>query len=90
MAHGKRAETRTSRNQGLGRLCHIAVLPRDTRSRAIPGVSLQNAAAAVLLLSAGPPSPRRVRPSPRFSTFVRIRVSTGSHRDLVSRGIGGM
>jgi hypothetical protein len=28
-------------------VCHIAELPRDTRSRAIPGVSLQNAAAAM-------------------------------------------
>ena len=55
------------------RLCHIAELPRATSSRAIPGVSLQNAAAAMRLLSAVTPNPT---PSQAFAAFFYVRPSS--------------
>lgn len=62
-------------------------MPRDTSSRAIPGVSLQKRGAAWPSLSAGTPIPTPSHALPRFSAFVRIRVSTVSHCELVSRGM---
>jgi hypothetical protein len=76
-----------ARDKGLARLCHIAELPREISSRAIPGVSLQKRGAAGHLMSAGTPIPTHSQALPRFSTFAGFRVSTGSHCELVSRGI---
>jgi hypothetical protein len=62
-------------------------MPRDTSSRAIPGVSLQKRGAAWLFMRAGTPIPTPSHALPRFSAFVRIRVSTVSHCELMSRSI---
>jgi hypothetical protein len=74
----------------VGHLCHIRELPRATSSRAIPGVSLQKCGAAPYSMSAGTPIPTHCQALPHFSPFVRSRVSTGSHCELVARGNSGM
>ena len=62
--------------------------PRATSSRAIPGVSLQKRGATASFMSAGTLIPTHSQALPRFSLFAGIRVSTGSHCELVARGIG--
>jgi len=65
---------------------HIAALPRDTTSHAIPGVSVQNAAAAVYFMSAGAPIPTH---SQAFAAFSDVRPNSRVYGIALRAGISG-
>ena len=71
---------------GPALLCHITEMPRDTSSRAIPGVSLQKRGAAWHSVSAGAPIPTPSHALPRvFYIRPHSRVHGLALRAGVSR-----